>query len=225
MNLKVEYDKELFIVQINGNPLIKGSLRSDKEYSIKLGDVIRISTTYKRNWFVNGKAIGLQDKEDDAMYQNVYTIVTSDSSVGNTLTIAFKPETNGLAGDYLPHSVADVNITCPHDWRFFKSSSTPTKSDLGKFKDMCAIWDFGEYVRQLGNGSPRFKRLNKVRDYYGMKNVCGVVKEDGAYIWISTGNGGEQSEFLEKKYSTLSELTTRVPIEFLGMKPVPHITF
>lgn len=225
MNLKVDYDKDLFIIQVNGNPLAKGPLRSEKECDVKIGDMIRISTTYKRNWYVNGKAIGLQDKEDDAMYQNIYTMITSEGKSGSRLSVSFKAESFGLSGDYLPHSVADVEITCPLDWRFFKSSSTPAKNDFEKFKDTCAIWDFGEYVRQLGNNSLRFKRLSQLKDYYGLKNVCGIVKDNDSYIWVLTGDGQDKSGFIEKRYPSLSELTAKVPVEFLGMKPVPNIDF
>ncbi len=225
MNLKVDYDKDFFLVQINGSPICKGSLRSEKEYDIKIGDTIRISTTYKRNWSVNGKAIGLQDKEDDAMYQNIYTMVTHDSPKGSRLSISLKADAGGLIGDYLPHSLADVEITCPNEWRFFKSSSTPTKGNFEQFKELCEIWDFGEYVRQLKDAEGiRFKRLPKVKDYYGLKNICGIVKENDKYLWVHAGKDGG-GDFVEKSYDTLEELTTSVPVEFLGMRPAPSIDF
>lgn len=225
MNLKVEYDNDYFLVQINGAPLCKGPLRSADEYDVKVGDTIRISTTYKRNWYVNGKAIGLQDREDDAMYQNIYTMVTADYAKGSRLVIRFKEDTGGLVGDYLPHSLADAEILCPNEWRFFKSSATPVKGNFELFKDMCEIWDFGEYIRQIDDTGRRFKRLSKVKDYYGLNNVCGVVKDGEKYLWVSTGVKGDSTDFVEKPYKTLSELTSSVPVEFFGMTPAPNFDF
>ena len=226
MNLKIEYDRDIFLVQINGSPINKGVLRSDSEYDIKAGDIIRISTTYKRNWYVNGKAIGLQDKEDDAMYQNVFTMVTQDLQRAGRLIISFRKDPIGdLMGDYLPHSLADVDVSCPSEWRFFKSSSTPAKGNIGTFKDMCEIWDFGEFLRMLETNTLRFKRLSKAKDYYGLKNVCGIVKENGKYLWISNGDKDDGSDHVEKAYDTLSELTSSVPIEFFGMTPPPSLDF
>ncbi len=225
MNLKISYDKDFFIVQINGAQICKGSLRSPDEYDVKIGDIIRISTTYKRNWTVNGKAIGLQDKEDDAMYQNVYTMVTHDNPKGSKLIVSLRADSDGFVGDYLPHSLADVDVTCPNEWRFFKSSSTPSKSNFEQFKELCEIWDFGEYVRQLKiDDGLRFKRLSRVKDYYGLKNICGIVKETDKFLWVHAGKDGG-GDFIEKAYDSLDELTSSVPVDYLGMKPAPNFDF
>ena len=221
MNLKVEYDRDYFIVQINGTPVNRCGLKSDTECVINVGDVLRISTTYARNWFVNDKAIGLQDAEDDAMYQNVYTMITKDLGRDVRLSVSLRKDAaNGLDGDYIPLSVADAKIECPFEWRFFKSLSVPRKRDIELFKDACEIWDFGEYVRQLDNISLKFKRLHRLEDYYGFVNVCGIIKDNGKYLWIETGDG-TTIDIVKGVYGSLSELTSLVPVDFLGMKPVP----
>ena len=65
MRLNVIIDQEHFIVHLN-NMCIK----NEESYSVHAGDIIRITSNFERNFFLNGEPIGLFDKKDDALYQN-----------------------------------------------------------------------------------------------------------------------------------------------------------
>lgn len=216
--INIDYDSELFIVQVNGK---SPSISSTGDISVLAGDLLRITTTYKRNWFVNGKPIGLQDEIDDAMYQNVYTLIPENTGKTDILSVGLAKGKGSLDGDVFPYSVADAAISCPLGWHFFESPSEIFRVTKKSFNEKEILWDLGEFIRSLKLSEYTYKTLPTSRDYFDKVGLCGVVKEDDMYCFVHQGEytlDSEPMDSFERKYfDSLSELADTIKSELMGL--------
>ncbi len=201
----VTFDPLYFNIQHNSQSLAPTNERVFIQ--AQAGDLIRVSTTYERNFFVNEHPIGLFDAEDDAMYQNVYTLIPeeADSNMSEIRVVL-----NG-GFDELPYSVADAHIFCPVGFHFFKSSSAPKKISIPDFRAHEKLWDIGDFVTQLGLTDFRYKLFSDVEDYRGRDNICGVVAKNGKFCWVH--QWGNDGRFEVVEFSSLTELSDKISIE------------
>ncbi len=216
--INIDYDSELFIVQINGK---SPSISPSGDVSVLAGDLLRITTTYKRNWYVNGKPIGLQDEVDDAMYQNVYTLIPDNAGKTDAISIKIVKGNSSLDGDVFPYSVADASISCPAGWHFFESPSEVIRVNKKSFMEHEIIWDLGEFIRGLNLSEYTYKTFPTSRDYFDKVGLCGVVKEDDGYCFVHQGEytlDGEPMDSFERKYfDSLTELANSIKSELMSI--------
>lgn len=191
--MSISYDLAYFLIHVNDMPYMGGRVNS--------GDRIRVSTNYRRNFFVNSKPIGIFDKSDDAMYQNVYCIVPDNNS--GDIRIILKDD---LGGDVLPYSVADVNILCPDGWHFFGCSSYPDRNDysIATFQEKERLWELSATIIEHKKGI-RFKVLRSLDDFDGFSDVCGIVADGKGYTFVIVDEDGHVGASHFDKFSELSD--------------------
>ncbi len=202
MQLGITFDDSHFIVQLNGD-----CVRSGIVTSANSGDVVRISTNYERNFFVNSSPIGMFDKDDDAMYQNVFTLIPDSDQLQGKLDVGF-PKTDSL-GDALPYSVADAHITAPVGWHFFRAPAYPLRVGAAHFRELEKVYSLGLFVASLKLPQYRFKILQRLDDFRGIKNACGVAKEGDDYLWVFHEDAADPTmTFLEDEGGVLTHIKT-----------------
>lgn len=178
MQLTVTYDELHFFVEVKGETVRNGTV-----LNVNDGDLIRITSNYERNFFLNLKPIGLFDEKDDAMYQNVFTLVPESDAPFGTLDVAF-PKDDKM-GDAVPYSVADAHISAPSGWHFFHTPAFPIRVVTSYFRELEKAYIFGEFVRSLKMDRYCFKILSSPDKFEGIKNACGVFKQaENDYLWI-----------------------------------------
>ncbi len=202
MQLTITFDERHFLVQIGSD-----SVKSGIVTNVESGDMIRISSNYERNFFLNSSPIGLFDENDDAMYQNIYTLVPESDVAMGKLDVSFAK--NDTMGDALPYSVADAFISSPGGWRFFKSPACPFRVNIKHFRELEKIFSFGLFVSSLRMPRYRFKILDSLESYMRIKNACGVLRDGDDFLFIYQGESDNAAlTFIEDDKRVLHNIRT-----------------
>ena len=220
MRISIMLDRDYFLAHINGEPALIGH---DTYNEVFPGDIIHISSNYKRDWYVNDAHTGLQDREDDAMYSAIYTSVPDEGAAFTGAIVVELKDDDGSKEDTFPYSLLPVHVTSP--WGFLGSDGIPHKVSPDTFREDVFIHGLGEMICSATGNKVSVKILKNEEKYASYPNTCGIIRADGGFLFVINESEDRKNPKIQSfGFDTLEDVREYVADKFVkGQQAITEI--
>ncbi len=211
MQLSIYADPKHFIVHVDGQAIDLSP--SPAMVSVDEGSIIRISTAYKRDFYVNSDAIGSLFDMDDKQFQNVFCIVPDcgKTTHGKLRIFLGEPGLEKESDDVYPYSTACAHVVCPdiidgNWWHFLPCPADMVKMDVKTFRIMEKLFIIGfAYSAKIWPGY-RYKIYETVARFEEVPDAVGVAYKRGDKTFALVEKEPGQKNVIAKEFDDINEL-------------------